>query len=186
MMIIINCNGENILSLSDFSDLSQVIIAIVNLFLAYYVLRYQISKDKKIDNETARLNEQNIKLQWFKELIIQPNVEKINLFYSNLHSIRDKITSNDLTDDEKQRINEFVKAELSTIRKSFVDMLQSVDKNFADKVLENLDSLIDDITNSIFNDELKLHNVAVYEKNIGSKISYSNNKLIGDIYNYKN
>ncbi len=179
------CNIEQQFSLSDISDVSQVIIAIANLFLAGYVLFYQIRKDTKTDNSTALLNEQNIKLQWFKELIVQPNMELINNFYEELNTIKNKINSNDLTTDEKQDINDFVKSELSILRKSFIDVLQLVDKKFADQVLNNLDELIDNITNAIFNDELKLKVSLVYEKNIGSKISYSKNNLISQLYNYK-
>jgi hypothetical protein len=183
--MVLCCNTANSFSLSDISDLSQVVIAIANLFLAGYVLFYQIRKDKKTDNETAKLNEQNIKLQWFKELIVQPNMDTIALFYSNLHTIKDKINSNELTIEEKEDINNFVKAELAKLRKSFVDVLQLVDKKFSDQLLQNLDALVDGITNAIFDDELKLKKPSVYEKNIGSKISYSKNNLISQLYNYK-
>ncbi len=184
-MLVLCCYIKNTLSLSEIADISQVIIAIANLFLAGYVLIYQIRKDKKTDNETARLNEQNIKLQWFKELIVQPNMGIIETFYSNLHLIKSKINSNELTIEEKEDINNFVKAELAKLRKSFVDVLQLVDKRFADHLLKNLDELVDGITNAIFNDELKLKVSSVYEKNIGSKISYSRNNLISQLYNYK-
>lgn len=172
-------------TLSDIADWAQVIIALVNLFLAGYLIVYQIGKDKKIDNDTAKLNEQSIKLQWFKELIVQPNMAGIMKFYSNLHTINSKIKSNDLTDSEKQDINEFVKAELSKLRKSFVDVLFLIDKPFAQQLMANLDELVDGITNVIFNDELKLKNPQVYEKNIGSKISASKNKVISQLYNYR-
>ena len=82
-------------------------------------------------------------------------------------------------------MNEFAKYELSKIRKSFVDVLLHVDKPFADKVLANLDELVDGITNSIFEEELKLKLPSVYDKSIGSKISYSKNKLLALLYNYK-
>ena len=146
---------------------------------------YQIRKDRKTDNETALLNEQNIKLQWFKELIVQPNLPLITLFYTNLHKIKSKINSNDLSIEEKEDINNFVKAELAKLRKSLIDVLQLVDKKFANELLKNLDELVDLITNAIFNDELKLKNSSVYEKNIGSKISYLKNNLIAQLYNYK-
>jgi len=179
------CCQNSGLTLSDFADASQVVIASANLLLAGYVLFYQIRKDTKTENETAKLNEQNIKLQWFKELIVQPNMKIIENFYSQLHTIKDKINSNDLTIAEKEDINNFVKAELVILRKSFVDVLQLVDKKFADQLLKNLDELIDGITNAIFDDDLKLKKPSVYEKNIGSKISYSKNNLIAQLYNYK-
>lgn len=184
-MILLSPKGQTGLNLSDFSDLAQVIIAGVNLFLAGYVVFYQIRKDKKSESETAKLNEQNIKLQWFKELIVQPNMKSINAFYDNLNTIRDRITSNDLTNDQKEDINNFVKQELSVLRKTFVDVLLLVDKKFSDKLLANLDELVDGITNSIFDDELKLNLESVYEKAIGQKISYSKNNLIAQLYNYK-
>jgi len=175
----------NTFTLADGADWAQVIIALANLGLAGYLIIYQIGKDKKTDNDTARLNEQNIKLQWFKELVVQPNMNGIMEFYSNLHTIDSKIHSNDLTEDEKQDINDFVKAELSKLRKSFVDVLFLIDKPFAQQLMSNLDELVDGITNAIFNDELKLKIPQVYEKNIGSKISASKNKIIAQLYNYR-
>jgi ribosomal protein S20 len=146
-MLLLCCDKSLALSLSDFSDISQIIIALANLFLAGYVIFYQIKKDKKTEHETALLHEQNIKLQWFKELIVQPNMISITHFYSNLHTIKEKINSNDLTIEEKEDINNFVKNELATIRKSFVDAIQMIDKKFAEQLLKNLDELVDGITN---------------------------------------
>jgi len=173
------------MSLSDFSDLSQIIIAVANLFLAGYVLLYQIRKDKRTELDAAHSNEQNIKLQWIKELIVQPNIPFINHFYERLHSIKEKITTDNLTTEERETINNMIKQELSLFRKTFIDVLLQIDKAFAFQVLKNLDQLIDDITEAIFNDELKLSKLPVYEKHIGSKIAYSKNNLIALLYNYK-
>lgn len=181
----IACVNSSQLSLSDISDLSQACIALIGLFFAGYVIFFEITKHKKDAQQTALLHEQNIKLQWFKELIVQPNMIHIQSFYDNLLTLKDKIKSNDLTIVEKETINDFVKSELSTFRKSFVDLLFTIDSSFSDKIMENLDNLIDGITEAIFNDELKLKNENVYEKYIGSKISYSKNNLISLIFNYK-
>lgn len=172
-------------TLSDFSDLAQAIIAAINLFLAGYIIFYQINKDRNTERATALLNEQNIKLQWFKELIVQPNVGSISRFYDNLSLIREKITSNDLSTEERESINNYAKGELSQFRKSFVDVLLQVDPTFATETLKNVDELIDSLTEAIFNEELKLALPNVYEKNIGSKIFYSRNSLIAQLYNYK-
>jgi hypothetical protein len=184
-MLFCCCQIEPAGSLKDLAQVSQVIIALANLFLAGYVLFYQIRKDRKTEFQTAKLNEQNIKLQWFKELVVQPNMEIIELFYTNLHTLKEKISSNDLTTEEAEDINEFVKGELSKIRKSLVDVMQLIDKQFAEQLLVNLDELVDGITNAIFNDELKLKNPNVYDKHIGSKIHYSKNNLFAQLYNYK-
>ncbi len=201
---------SNTFSASDWSAIgavAQAIIAIVNVCLASYIFIYQrrhnnttdehiiatnkqniehsAQLNKELIKNNAQLNEQNIKLQWFKELIVQPNIEAINSFYANLYRIKEKIVTSDLPTEAKEDINNFIKAELTTLRKSFIDTLLMVDKSFADQLLQNLDNLIDDITNAIFSDELKLNVPTVYEKFIGSKISYSRNSLLAQLYNYK-
>ena len=173
------------LTLSEFADVAQVAIAIANIFLAGYIFLYQRKKDNEQQFQTALLNEQNIKLQWFKELVVQPNLPIINNFYLHLNTLKEKITSNDLTETDKEAINFFVKEELSIIRKTFVDALLQIDKSFSEKVLTNLDELVDGITDAIFNDELKLAIPHIYEKHVGTKISYSHNNLIALLYNYK-
>lgn len=172
-------------SLATLADIAQVIIAIANLGLAFYVIIYQIGRDKKTELQAAKINEQNIRLQWFRELVIQPNQKAIETFYFNLHSLTSKINSNDLSEEEKLNLNAFVKNEASTLRKAFVDILHGIDSDLSHQVQNNIDTLVDTITEAIFNDELKLNNPDTYEKQIGSKISYSQNNLISIIFNYK-
>lgn len=172
-------------TLSDVADLSQVVIAVANLGLAFYIFIYQKNKDKNAELQTALLHEQNIKLQWFKELVLQPNLNGINRFYDQLFTVPSRFSSNDMDYEERLVINNFIKQELAILRKSFVDLLIQVDKKLAEEILANLDGLIDDLTETIFNEELKLKNSIVCEKHINSKISYSKNSLMGLLYNYK-
>lgn len=172
-------------SLSDASDIAQIILAVASLALAFYIFIYQRNKDNRTEFQTAQLNDQNIKLQWFKELIIHPNLPGIQSFYDHLYTIKDKIDSNDLIEEKKIEINTFIKKELSDLRKTFVDLLQATDPAFAKMTKDNLDNLVDGITEAIFNDELKLNNSTTYEKFIGSKITYSRNLLFSSIYNHR-
>jgi hypothetical protein len=167
------------------TPIASALIAGSSLYLARVSFLYTQRKDNKTEANNAQAVERNIKLQWFKELIVQPNISVINDFYDNIHTIKDKINSNDLSQEEKIELNDFVKAELVKLRKSFIDVLLLVDKKFGEQILANMDELTDAITNAIFDDELKLKNITVYEKNIGSKISYSKNSLIAQLYNYK-
>jgi hypothetical protein len=190
------CQNDNGFTSSDASDYANVVIAVCNLILAGYIFFYQRNKDKfdreqeeikeqsnKI--ESLKLQEQNIKLQWFKELIIQPHLQDINTFYSKLHSLEEKINTKTLSEEQKFELVNFIKLEQSNLRKSFVDVLHGVDKKLYDIVIENLDSLIDLITNTIFNDGFNLTHKPTFDKEIGSKITYSRNDLISKIYNYK-
>ena len=167
------------------SSIAQAIIALLSLGLAAYILIYQKSLDKKHDNSTALLNEQNIKLQWFKELIIQPNWDSINTFYDKITDYSKSLISNELTYEEKVNINNAFKSESSNLRILFIDVLFLIDPVFGLGVLRNLDELIDSITNDIFDEAVDLSDKPTFERRIGTKISYSKNKLISQIYNYK-
>lgn len=183
-MILLQCIKHSF-PLKEASEIAQIFIALAGLTLAFYVFIYQRNKDNRTEFKTAQLNEQNIKLQWFKELIIHPNLSGIHSFYDNLHTLKDKIDSNELSEEKKIEINTFLKKELSELRKSFVDLLMATDSTFAKKTKENLDNLVDGITEAIFNDELKLNNSTTYENYIGSKITFSRNLLFSSIYNHR-
>lgn len=183
-------------SISDFADLANIVIAGFSLFLAYYIFVYQKSKDKIDKAEIARkeqeakidalnLQEQNIRLQWFKELIVQPHLNEINQFYSNLHSIEHKLSVASISEELKIDVAAFIKSEQAKLRKTFIDVLRAVNPHLHSEIKTNLDSLIDNITNAIFNQGLNLNNKATFDKEIGSLISYSHNDLVSKIYNYK-
>jgi hypothetical protein len=195
-MVINCCNIDNIWQISDIADISNIIIAIVNLFLAGYVFVYQRNKDKvdsakqfqkEIDEkkDAISLQEQNIRLQWFKELIIQPHIAEINLFYTNLYSIEKKLNVNTISDDLKIETSEFVKANGAELRKSFIDILLSVSPVIHSDIKNNIDNLVDKITTKIFNAGLNLNDKITFDSEIGTLISYSHNDLISKIYSVK-
>ena len=184
------------LSLSDVSDLSNVVIAFLGLILAGYVFFYQRGKDKRDaaaqqqkehDDrvEATRLQEQNIRLQWFKELVIQPHLSDINHFYAQLHTIDQMIDCNPLSEAKRQEISEFVKSQQAVLRKSFVDVLRGVHPQLYQDVISNLDTLTGDITITLFDEGFNLVHKPTFEREIGSKVTYSRNDLIQKIYSYK-
>ena len=150
---------------SDFADIANIIIAIVYLFLAGYIFIYQRAKDKndnikqlqnEIDakKESISLQEQNIRLQWFKELIIQPHIAEINSFYKNLYSIEAMLNVTPFSDDLNIDISEYVKAKGAEFRKSFIDILLSVSPIVHSDIKNNIDDLVDKITTKIIDAEL--------------------------------
>lgn len=190
------CNCINNWSLSDLADLSSIFIAIVNLFLAGYIFIYQKDKDKTnkkelqereevAKKEAINLQEQNIRLQWFKELIIQPSLESINMFYNNLNSLGDKFNNAQVNDDLRFELSEYIKSEGAILRKSFYDVLRVISPVIHKSVKGNIDNLIDKIVASIFNPRINLNHQPTFEKEIGTLISYSKHDLISTIYSYK-
>jgi hypothetical protein len=194
-MILLCCDIDKSNSLT-ISEFTNIVIAIANVALASYVFIYQIRKDKK--NELAQtekeqldritvldLQEQNIRLLWFKEIIVQPHLTNVNLFYQNLHSIEEKLSKSTISEEIKADTLEFIKSECSKIRKSFIDILRTVNPELYNDIKNNIDSLLDHITGKLFDAGLNLNDKRTFEREVGSKISYSHNDLISKLYNYK-
>jgi len=162
----------------------NIIIAILTLILAFYVFIYQKNKDNKNEIEVQKQNEKNIKLWWFKEIIIQPRMQSVFVFYESISDIRNKINSSELTTDEKIEIISYVKEQQSLFRKSFLDLIQCINIELYNKLKNNIDKLTDQLTDSISNDELKLNREKTYNQEIYSHIQLSYNDFLSEIFNY--
>jgi len=173
------------LGLKEASQVAQVVIAIASLFLAGYIFLYRRNRDQKHELQASILAEQNIKLQLFQELIVKPYHKTIMSFFENIDALDVKIQSNDLTEEDRQELISFVKGEFSVFRKSFIDLLYGINHDFGRAVQDIIDKLLDSITVSIFNNELKLKNPTTYDREIRSIISRSRNSLLSLIYNYR-
>lgn len=190
------CNIESQWQISDIADFSNIIIAAVNLVLAGYIFIYQKDKDKsellaqsqkEIDakQESLKLQEQNIKLLWFKELIVQPHINDIKDFFKCLYSIEQKLNVSPISDDLKIEVSEFVKSQGVNLRKSFIDVLLTVNPDLHSDIKKNIDGLIDEITTKIIDAGLNLNDKPTFDREIGTLISYSHNDLISRLYSYK-
>jgi hypothetical protein len=175
---------SNSLTLSDVSSIANILIAALTLFLAYYVFVYQKNKAILSEKETEVLHKKNIKLQWFKEIIIQPRIQIVFNFYEQLNNLKNRFKNSELNDVEKIETINFIKIEQSTLRKSFLDLVQHVNIDLYKSMVENLDGLTDALTVAITNDELKLNNKLTYEREINAKIQKSYNDLLSRIFNY--
>lgn len=162
-------------------DIATVVLALCSLcwtiFWASYVFFRQTAREQKKAEQTVRL-------QWFKDLIITPHLSSINDFFKSLENIKVNFTTSDLADDQKQEINEFIKAEQRKLRKEIIDLLLAILPNLGNKFNKTIDDLTDQLTEAIFNDELKLNNSSVYEKSIGNPIQTTKTTIIKLIFSY--
>lgn len=186
-MILICCATvqEKTLGIIEIGNIAYTVIAALTFFLAFYVFVYQRKNDQKNKLELAEINNKNIKMQWFKELIIQPKINDVFVFYNNMRDIKFKITSSELSADEKIELINYIKLQHSTLRKSFLDLLQFIFSDLFRKLSTDLDNLIDNLTIAISDDELKLNNSKTYEREINLKIQNSYNFFLSSIVNYK-
>ncbi|HCY68872.1 MAG TPA: hypothetical protein DHV19_01395 [Bacteroides cellulosilyticus] len=154
-------------------DISNILIGLCTLYLAYYVFIYQKKKDKK-----------DTRLQWVKELVINPRFVYVTHFYNSLYGLKDKFKNSDLTDQEKIDILDLTKAEFYSFREKFVGLLQFVEPDLYANLCENIEDLIDKLTNVVDNDELKLNLENVYNANFKKHIDKSYEMTIKILFSY--
>jgi hypothetical protein len=169
------------------SDIANIIIAFCSLLLTGYIFIYQRTKDKKADIATANLNNQNLKLQWFKDLIIQPHLEILNKTFKTIldhPSLSISPTSADYSTKSDDYIK-FTKTELYSLRKNFLSLFLTVNNQFYDNAIIIIDKHIDDITKALIDDLADLSNDYLYESVLIQKVISTRNSLIKLIYNFK-
>lgn len=175
---------DNILCLN-FLDLLKTIVPLANLLIVVFVFNYTRKKDKKEIKRSQKLEEQKIQLQWFKYLILEPNMSLVNKFYEDITVSLNNLLNIGNQDIDLIKISSDVKAEHAKIRKSFVDVLRIADTKLEDKIKLNLDNLIGELDTTIFDKGINLSHVPAFEKEIISRVIYSKNDLISAIYSYK-
>lgn len=156
------------------SDMANVVIATLTLFLGFYVFVYQRKKDKK-DRE----------IQWLKDLIITPKMEYIQGYFDEISTLKEKIKSDNLTEEERDELIKFTKKLSSDFRKSFLIFIQNIAPTLHKSINGKIDGLTDDLTIVFSNDEHKLCNEKTYEREINQKIQDAHSFVLEQIFKYK-
>ncbi|HAK77402.1 MAG TPA: hypothetical protein DCR35_05180 [Runella sp.] len=171
--------------LSDAADWANVLVAAFAFFFSIYTYHSQRKKDRENNLETQKQQEKNIRLQWYKDVVISPRVDKLNHFFNQLHTLRNQITTPDLDNDTKIELIDFCKNELSSLRKEFIDFILPINAVLYEKIKQELDNLIDSLTQTIDNDTLKLNNPVVYEAHINSHIVKTYTNVFTFVFSYE-
>ena len=169
------------------SEISDIIIAIVNLLLAFYIFIYQRNKDKKADKETIINSDRTIRLQWFKDIIIQPNFDYFTSSFDKLinhphsfHPIADPLSNNEVDDYIVT-----LKHNLFQVRRNFVSLLEIVDQNLYKSAIKILDDLLENLTVKLLDSNIDLSIFEQYENIVLKELIASKNKMVKLIYTHK-
>lgn len=184
------------MSLSDWADIANVVVAALAFGFSIYSFWVQRERDRQSRLEAAnilatnqkeaeQLRAQTIRLQWYKDLVITPNIRHLTEFYDTLQELGEKITTPDLSDEQKKKLIEEVKEAQRLVRKTLVDSILPINDELHSRVITGLDQLVDGITNAIGNDTLKLSNSTVSEAYIGQPIQASKRDILTLIYGYR-
>lgn len=164
---------------------SSVVTACANLALAVYVFIYSNYRDRKNDKDTAETFERTIKIQSFKDIIIQPHLQEILFTFENITSIESKIVSLPFIIANRISINESVKSNTRLLRQKFINAVLLVDGTLGHELILLMDELTDTITFQLFNRSVDLSSFAEYDSLVGKKISDTRNQVLAKLYSYR-
>jgi len=171
--------------LENLSSIATIFTAAASFSLAFYVFIYQRRKDNKEQAERNKEIHRNVRLQWFKDAIIQPNLTDIYTFYSNVHQSVTTLTGKTLTDAQKAEVVEKIKTYCYNFRKLFIDLIGAVDKDTQAKVQRNLDNLLDTLTNNVFDEGINLSHLPTYNEKIEKPVNNCKTALFTILFNYE-
>lgn len=171
--------------LSVFSDVANVIIALLSLCFGVYIFYHQKIKADSEEQKSDQLLQESIKLQWFKEIIIQPNLGKLYGYFSSLYLLRSKISTLGLNDESRVELIKFIKEESADFRKTFISTLHIASPALNRDAQSIIDTLSDSITNILDDEDINLMDSKTFDDEIGDLIQRARNSFVGLIFNFK-
>ena len=156
------------------SDTIAIVGVVLTIFLIMYTLIY---------------NRRTLRLQWFRELILEPNKKPIEEFYKDMYALDlefNKIKAHVLTDDKRAELIQDIMNKVTDINRLFTSILVVANVRLADRVTSNWEGLGEDLAKVIYS-----HNIAdlkeknFYRENIEETIDRSRRQYINTIYSYR-
>lgn len=163
--------------LSSACEIAMVVIAVVNVLL----LVRTSNKSKKADIEK---NEQNRRLELFKTLVLDQNMDFFYKFYGDFTAESERLLTAD-TLDSKKEINQKLQEQTRCFRQRFTNILSAIDEQLYSEILNITDSLMDPITVAIFDQGINLTHKPKFDEKISKVISDNQVKMIRILYHYK-
>lgn len=159
------------------AKISTILIALFNLVFAFII--YRTNKRKQEIDKT-----QKQKINWFKTLILDHNLPIIYNFFDELLHLCTKLQRDNNSLEDKKVINEEVLDKFKCLRKKSIDLFNAADGKLCSELIEILDGLQDQITNSIFEEGIKLSHLPKYEEVIEDEIYKTKTDLLNRIFKY--
>lgn len=148
--------------------LSTIIIAACTLVFSFYIYYYQLKKDNK-----------NLKLDWYKVIIIESKFEDFFGFFENLNLTLNPIKNNpNLSVSDKECINTLMVDDLIKLRLDFITLLLSVDDMLYQCVKTQFDELVDGITTKLSDESVNLSDPEIYDEEISKHISQYRTQIL--------
>lgn len=154
-----------------------VVIAIANVILIIHIFRHNNKKD---DSEKEKSRKQHL----LKTLVLDYNMQKFYSFYQDIHKETKNLLKIDLSNKDKNVINENLTEKAREFRQNFIDMFLAIDEGLYKIILTKVDELIDTLTNAIFDEGINLSFKPKYDEEVSKKIKESKTAIIKVLFSY--
>ncbi len=144
--------------------IATTLIAIANVILVIIIFR------------------RNNKRELLKVLVLDYGIKHFYAFFEDIDKETAKLKNKDITDDEKKDIEKKLQLVGKTTEQKFVDLFLGTDKKLHEDLKHNIDDLLGDLTQSIFDEGVNLYAKDKFDDLITNKIIIKKSKMIKLLY----
>lgn len=163
--------------LDNICSIANIIIALANVGLIFYIFIHNNKKDKSDKEKTRRQH-------LLKTLVLDYNMPKFYSFYEEIEEEAKGLLKRNLLIADKSQINENIQQKTFDLRRNFIDMFLVIDNKLYRKLMDILDNFIDTLTEAIFDEGINLDYKPKYDEIVSKIIGESKTAIIGELFSY--
>lgn len=164
-------------TLDTISKIANIVIAGFSLMFTVYIFHHQ-RKNNNIKNADSRRRDA------FQTIILSHNLGCLFTYYNSVQTKANILSCQDLTDIDKENLNGDLQDELKNVRLKFIDLLLAVDVDLYNNVKDELDVLLDSLTESMFDAGINLQHPPMFEEKISGVILRNKTNVVRLLYDY--
>ena len=170
---------NNFLSILDIAfKVAAIFIAGFNAYFAVKIFRLKSEKD---ENEKER----DRKIQLLKTLVLDHSLIHFHSFFETLEESLHELQKPNLTDDQKEIIDEKNATYFIGLRSKFYDSLLAVDETLYEEIKNDADNLQSHLTDTIFDGGVNLSHLPKYDELISQKLTTAKTNILKKLFNYR-
>jgi hypothetical protein len=149
--ILVECKSSDGFWDVSLGDVANILIALISVGLGYYVFVYQRKKDKRDRQNLISQIKTSTKLEMFKLLIIEPNVDNIHVFFQTINTTFQGISNVIVTSELKTKIIAELDNSFNDFESNLILLFYGIDQNFYSEMIEIIDTMRDETSKEINN-----------------------------------
>ena len=158
-------------------QISMIVIAVANIGWVIYVFYVNLKRDADKENKAR-------KIDLLKTLVLDYNMQLFYEFYKKVLLKCAELKQDKLPVKEKQRINNEILAFEQGFEVTFIDLFLAIDDELYRQLKHNVDTLTDQLTQSIFNEGINLYVENMYKEQIQKHIHNSKRSMLSTLFAY--